>query len=286
MHEAPAALASRMPRWLVLCLAACSAPPPPATTPEQPSTSPASSALAAPSPDVAPTAAADPAAAPPIADASERAQAKEPPPCANRRPLAEVCPCLRAHVSSWGEGITSTCRVARRIDDARILQVSTQDRHAGVQWFIAQEGPSGTSVLALLAHHVPGGGGVYRTFTIDDARVEKLGGGRVLRVDATEVETEIPAGKRGASAKRELGRSTLVTICALGKPAGGDPECLDALPLRERGVDEDTGRLWERTYDLRIDDRGKVSHVPLKGGPGDKATSHDLFDRGGPPPSK
>lgn len=183
-----------------------------------------------------------------------------------------MCDCLREHVESWGEGVKATCKTARSTKEFRIVEVSTTDRHAGTQYFVVHEGSDGAVVLGLLEHHVPGGGGVYRDFKIDDARVEKVGAGRVLRIATTLVEREVEVGKT----ERELSRDENVTLCTLSTPAGGTAPCI-RLALRERGIDEVTGKPWERVYELELDPEGSVSHVPKKGTATEPTTHHRLW---------
>jgi len=199
-------------------------------------------------------------------------------PCADPRPLAAVCRCLRDYVEGWGDGVKGTCETERRIAEVQILRVKTTDRHAGIQYFIVHEGPGGASVLKLLEHHTPGGGGVYRDFSIKEARARALGPGRVLWIDTIVVETEISFSSRGdPTSKRELSRSEGVTVCALTTPARRAPFCLERFPVRERGIDEATGRTWERVHDLRLDEDGAVSHLPVSGAGADRATRHKLW---------
>jgi hypothetical protein len=189
-----------------------------------------------------------------------------------------VCPCLRAYVEGWGEGVKGTCATDRRIAEVQIVRVSTADRHAGHQYFIVHEGPHGASVLKRLEHHVPGGGGVYRDFSIKEARVQALGPSRVLRIDTTVVENEIsPSSKGHPASKRELSRTESVTVCALTTPAQRAPFCLESFPLRERGDDGASGGTWERVYDLRLDEDGTVSHLPVRGAGTARATRHKLW---------
>lgn len=187
-------------------------------------------------------------------------------PCAEVQPAAQICACLRKHVESWGEGVRATCDTDRKIGEARIVRITTADRHAGVQYFIVHDGPKGSAVLALLEHHVPGGGGVYRDFSIKDARVQAIGAGRVLRVDTTVVETEITfAPSSAVGKKRELSRDETTTLCALAAPALRAPFCLERLPAREQGLDAASGETWDRVYDLKLAADGGVAHLPVRG---------------------